>query len=106
MRNPSLQDLILKFSLVVLGLIYPLIMLLWVGPQPSISAYFETPAQVLFLLVNAGTSFYFVNCYSFSVAYLTPIMVPIILNEFVSRIPNKFDHVDSNIGFSCPVIKV
>ena len=61
MRIPSLQDLILKFSLVVLGLIYPLIMLLWVGPQPSISAYFETPAQVLFLLVNAGTSFYFVN---------------------------------------------
>lgn len=57
----DIQDIILKLSLVFLGLIYPLIMLLWVGPLDSISAYFNTPAQVLFLLVNAGTSYYFVN---------------------------------------------
>lgn len=61
MTNPTLKDLILKFSLVLLGLIYPLIMVLWIGQLPSISKYFETPAQALFLLVNAGTSFYFTN---------------------------------------------
>ena len=61
MVTNGIQDIILKLSLVFLGLIYPLIMLLWVGPLDSISAYFNTPAQVLFLLVNAGTSFYFVN---------------------------------------------
>lgn len=61
MVTTDIRDIILKISLVFLGLIYPLIMLLWVGPLDSISAYFNTPAQVLFLLINAGTSFYFVN---------------------------------------------
>src|SRR6056300_239619 len=40
------------------------------------------------------------------VAYFTPIIVPTIENEFVNNIPNKFDQVDSNIGFSCPDIRV
>lgn len=51
----------MKLGLSLMGIIYPLIMWFWIGPQPSISAYFLTPAQVLFLLINAGTSFYFAS---------------------------------------------
>ena len=52
---------LLKFLLVLIGMITPGIMLFWIGPKTSISEYFESPAQFLFLLVNAGTAYYFVN---------------------------------------------
>lgn len=45
----------------MMGMIYPLIMLVWLGYKPSISVYFSSPAQFLFLLMNAGTSFYFIS---------------------------------------------
>jgi len=56
-----LNQFILKFGLSLMGIIYPLLMWFWIGPQESISAYFLTEAQFLFLLFNAGTSFYFAN---------------------------------------------
>lgn len=66
MRFTNLQlmepvDFLLRGGLILLGLIYPCIMYHWIGPLPSISEYFMTPAQPIFLLINAGTSFYFVT---------------------------------------------
>ena len=54
-------DFLLRACLILLGVIYPCIMCRWIGPLPSISEYFMTAAQPMFLFINAGTSFYFVT---------------------------------------------
>ena len=63
LSNAQLTPLgfLLRGGLILLGLIYPCIIYHWIGPLPSISEYFMTPAQPIFLLINAGTSFYFVT---------------------------------------------
>ena len=61
MQSMKLMDFVLRGGLVLLGLIYPYIIYHWIGPLPSISEYFMTAAQPIFLLVNAGTSFYFIT---------------------------------------------
>lgn len=61
------SDFLLRAGLILLGLIYPCIMCRWIGPLPSISEYFMTAAQPIFLLINAGTSFYFVTTHNWRI---------------------------------------
>ena len=73
---------ILRACVIVLGLIYPCIMCRWIGPLPSISEYFATPAQPLFLLINAATSFYFVTTKNWKIPGILLLALSCVSLEF------------------------
>jgi len=86
----SLDKFYLKLWLSLMGIIYPLIMWFWVGPLESISAYFLTPAQFLFLLFNAGTSFYFVSTKNWLVPGVLLLLLSCFSIQFFQNIHNVF----------------
>lgn len=51
-------DFHIKMFVIILAAITPLILFLTQGYLPSISSYWETPMQPLFIIVNASTSYY------------------------------------------------
>lgn len=52
-------DFILKLSLILISVLQPFILISTQGWLWSISSYWNTPLQPLFILINAGTSYYF-----------------------------------------------
>lgn len=54
-------DFILKLSLILISVLQPFILISTQGWLWSISSYWNTPLQPLFILINAGTSYYFFN---------------------------------------------
>jgi len=54
----------------------------WIGPLPSISEYFATPAQPLFLLINAATSFYFVTTKNWKIPGILLLALSCVSLEF------------------------
>lgn len=47
-----------RMGALALGMLSPIIMVLWIGYLPSISSYWSTNAQPLFIMANAITSYY------------------------------------------------
>lgn len=62
----------LKLSVILLALIIPFAMLLIHGPESSISNYWNTPMQPLYIIVNASTSYFLfsLNRWKFSACLL------------------------------------
>lgn len=54
-------DFTLKLLLVLISILQPFILISTQGLLWSISSYWNTPLQPLFILINAGTSYYFFN---------------------------------------------
>lgn len=85
-----MTQFILKFGLAALGMIYPLVMWWWIGPQSSISMYFLTQAQFLFLLFNAGTSFYFTNTKNWVLSGVLLLLLSCFSVQYFTWIHNIF----------------
>jgi hypothetical protein len=56
--NPIDKDFILRLLVIVSALISPFVYINIVGELPSISSYWETQMQPLFIIVNASTSYF------------------------------------------------
>lgn len=54
-----MKDLIIRASLVTIALLAPFIYITISGEQESLSAYWRTPVQPMFLLVNVCVSYFF-----------------------------------------------
>ena len=54
----SVFDFHTKMFVIILAALMPLILFLTQGYLPSISAYWETPMQPLFIITNASTSYH------------------------------------------------
>lgn len=102
MITTNFYGLILKYLLVLIGMITPGIMLYWLGPKPSISEYFESPAQFLFLLVNAGTSFYFVTTNK----WLLPGIFLLLLSCFSIKYYPQIHNITAILFFISSVISI
>lgn len=55
----SRSEYIMRMSVIALAFITPIIFLITEGYLPSISNYWRTPLQPLFIIANASTSYYF-----------------------------------------------
>jgi hypothetical protein len=100
------KDFILRLSVVIIAAISPFIYILSVGELPSISSYWESSMQPMFIFVNASTSYflfslnkwkisaiflllltafsfemYFVAHHVFAIAFFLFNLYPIILNK-------------------------
>jgi hypothetical protein len=63
----SNKEFIIRLSVVLFAVISPFIMLLTEGYKPSISSYWMTDMQPLFIIANASTSFYLINFKSWKI---------------------------------------
>lgn len=63
MRVPKIpsQDLLIRFAVIAIAAISPFILIFSNGVLPSISSYWNTDLQPLFILTNFFTAFYFLN---------------------------------------------
>jgi hypothetical protein len=62
------KEFIIRLSVILFAVIAPFIMLLSEGYKPSISSYWMTDIQPLFIIANASTSFYLINFKSWKIS--------------------------------------
>lgn len=55
-NNP--KDFILRLLVILIASIAPFIYILFIGELPSISSYWKSPMQPMFIIVNAATSYF------------------------------------------------
>lgn len=97
-------DLILRIIVILVSLIHPFILLFTCGELPSMSSYWETPLQPLFIFTNATTSYFLfsINKWKLSSLFL------LLLTAFsVSLYPNLHNLFAVLFFISClyPLIK-
>lgn len=56
--SDRLAELVLKISAIVLAIVTPFILYFVIGPKPSISSYWNSDLQPLFIMANAITSYF------------------------------------------------
>jgi hypothetical protein len=71
-------DFYLKLVVILISILQPFILLLTCGKLWSISSYWETPMQPLFIVVNAATSYYFFS----TDKWLIPSVFLLLLTAF------------------------
>ena len=54
-------DYTVRLGVIIFALIYPLICLFYIGYKPSLSQYWNTPMQPIFIFSNAATSYYLIG---------------------------------------------
>lgn len=54
-------DYAVRLGVIIFALIYPLICLFYIGYKPSLSQYWNTPMQPIFIFSNAATSYYLIG---------------------------------------------
>ena len=69
--NPIDKDFILRILVIVSALISPFVYINIVGELPSISSYWETQMQPLFIIVNASTSYFLFSIKVYSSCFYT-----------------------------------
>jgi hypothetical protein len=71
-------DFVLKLAVILISISQPFILMLTQGFLWSISSYWNTPLQPLFIVVNAGTSYYFLH----SEKWQVPAIFLLLLTAF------------------------
>jgi hypothetical protein len=61
------REFIVRLTVILLAVITPIVLLLTEGYKPSISTYWLTDMQPLFIIANASTSFYLINFKSWKI---------------------------------------
>lgn len=52
------KDFLIRLFVIIIAIISPFVYIISEGILPSLSAYWETPMQPMFIIVNASTSFF------------------------------------------------
>lgn len=71
-------DLYIKIFVIILSIIQPFILLSICGEQWSISSYWRTPLQPMFIIINAATSYFFFS----TDKWLVPSIFLLLLTAF------------------------
>lgn len=83
-------DLIIKLTIISLSLITPFIMIFFYGELGSISSYWMTPLQPLFILTNALTTYIFMSLPKWRLSALMLFLLTIFSVDFYGVIHNIF----------------
>ena len=75
----SKKEYYLRMAVIFLAFLTPFIFLLTEGYLPSISSYWRTPLQPLFIISNASTSYYFFRSHS---SWRIPAVFLLLLTAF------------------------
>ena len=83
-------DYLIRLSVVVFAALSPFICLLLVGYRSSLSQYWTTPMQPLFVFVNAATSYYLITINNWKTSSVMLILLTAFSVEYYNTIHNIF----------------
>jgi len=90
MKLNPLFDFIIRFSILIISFLIPFIMLFSYGKLNSISAYWESPLQPLFIISNALTTYIFVTLPKWRISALFLFLLTIFSVEYYGSLHNIF----------------
>ena len=77
--NITKSDFYLRVSVILFALLTPLVFFLTQGYLPSLSSYWKTPMQPLFIIANASTSYFLFASHSY---WKVPAVFLLLLTAF------------------------
>jgi hypothetical protein len=80
----------LKLSVILLALVIPFIMLSIHGPESSLSNYWNTPMQPLYIIVNASTSYFLFSLDRWKLSACLLLLTTAFSVEYYSMLHNIF----------------
>jgi hypothetical protein len=83
-------DKIIRFTILIVCFLVPFIMLLTYGKLHSISAYWESPLQPLFIVSNALTTYIFVSIPKWRISAIFLFLLTIFSVEYYGMLHNIF----------------
>ena len=69
---------------------YPYLCLYWHGYEPSLSTYWKTPLQPLFILANVATAYYFLQMKNWEIPGLLLILLTVFSIDYYGELHNVF----------------
>ena len=88
--NPIDKDFILRILVIVSALISPFVYINIVGKLPSISSYWETQMQPLFIIVNASTSYFLFSIKKWRISAMLLLFLTAFSVESFATLHNIF----------------
>jgi hypothetical protein len=83
-------DLLIRIIVILISLFHPFILLLSYGELPSMSSYWETPLQPLFIFVNAATSYFLFSINNWKIPSLFLLLLTAFSVSLFPQIHNIF----------------
>ena len=90
LKKTDRTNFLIKFLIIILSFISPLIMLITYGKMDSISSYWESPLQPLFILSNALTTYVFMDLPKWKLSGILLFMLTIFSVEYYPSLHNVF----------------
>ena len=90
LKKTDRANFLIKFGIIILSFISPLIMLVTYGKMGSISSYWESPLQPLFILSNALTTYVFMDLPKWKLSGIPLFMLTIFSVEYYPSLHNVF----------------
>ena len=84
------SDYLIRLSVVIVAALSPFICLLLVGYRSSLSQYWNTPMQPLFVFANAATSYYLITINNWKTSSVMLILLTAFSVEYYNIIHNIF----------------
>lgn len=88
--NITKSDYILRLCVVIFAALSPFICLFLVGYRSSLSQYWNTPMQPLFVFANAATSYYLITIKNWKLSSILLILLTAFSVEYYNSIHNIF----------------
>lgn len=82
------NEYLIRVAVIILAMVSPFICLLTYGYKPSISSYWETDIQPLFILTNAATSYYLYSIKRWRISALLLLMLTSFSVELYPNVHN------------------
>ena len=89
-NNITKKDYILRMCVIFLAALSPLMCLFLVGYESSLSQYWETPMQPLFVFANTTTSYYLITIKNWKSSAVLLILLTAFSVEYYNSIHNIF----------------
>jgi len=90
LKKTNSVNFLVKFAIIILSFISPLIMLIIYGKMGSISSYWESPLQPLFILSNALTTYVFMDLPKWKLSGVLLFLLTIFSVEYYPSLHNVF----------------
>lgn len=83
-------DFLLRLFVILISLIHPFILINFCGELTSLSQYWETPLQPLFIFINASTSYFFFDLKGWKLPSLFLMLLTAFSVDLYPNVHNAF----------------
>ena len=89
-KTNTKNNFLIKLLIIILSLVSPFIMFYFEGVKPSLSSYWNSPFQAMFIIVNALTTYIFMDIPKWRLSGIMLFLLTIFSVEYYSQIHDIF----------------